>query len=135
MQITDGEVTLRPVEELIEILRYARSIGIVPMVMTHGDNFRRQPGLLERLMSEGHLTEVSIHIDITQRGRDGYRAPKSELELMPLRDEFAAMIRDARADDRPASARGDDAHGHGRQPAADRGRRALGDRQPRRVQR
>jgi MoaA/NifB/PqqE/SkfB family radical SAM enzyme len=96
VQITDGEVTLRPVEELVEVLRYARSIGIVPMVMTHGDNFRRQPGLLERLMTDGGLTEVSIHIDITQRGRDGYRAPKTELELMPLRDEFARMIRDAR---------------------------------------
>jgi hypothetical protein len=96
VQITDGEVTLRPVEELIEILRYARSIGVVPMVMTHGDNLRRQPGLLERLMREGHLTEISIHIDITQRGRDGFKAPKSELELMPLRDEFANMIRDAR---------------------------------------
>ena len=96
VQVTDGEVTLRPVEELTEILRYARSIGIVPMVMTHGDNLRRRPGLLETLMTEGGLTEVSIHIDITQRGRDGYKAPKSELELMPLRDEFAAMIREAR---------------------------------------
>ncbi|HTG35707.1 MAG TPA: radical SAM protein [Thermoanaerobaculia bacterium] len=96
VQVTDGEVTLRPVEELTEILRYARSIGIVPMVMTHGDNLRRRPGLLEQLMTDGGLTEVSIHIDITQRGRDGYKAPKSELELMPLRDEFAAMIREAR---------------------------------------
>jgi len=96
VQVTDGEVTLRPVEELTEILRYARSIGIVPMVMTHGDNLRRRPGLLETLMTEGGLTEVSIHVDITQRGRDGYKAPKSELELMPLRDEFAAMIREAR---------------------------------------
>jgi hypothetical protein len=96
VQITDGEVTLRPVEELTEILRYARSIGVIPMVMTHGDNLRRRPGLLERLMTEGGLTEVSIHVDITQRGRDGYKAPKSELELMPLRDEFAAMVREAR---------------------------------------
>lgn len=98
VQVTDGEVTLRPVEELTEILRYARSIGVIPMVMTHGDNFRRQPGLLERLMEEGGLTEVSIHVDITQRGRDGaaYRVPRSELELMPLRDEFAAMVREAR---------------------------------------
>ncbi|HEX8616056.1 MAG TPA: radical SAM protein [Thermoanaerobaculia bacterium] len=96
VQITDGEVTLRPVEELITILRHARSIGIIPMVMTHGDNFRRQPGLLERLMTEGGLTEVSIHIDITQRGRDGYRSPRSELELMPLRDEFARLVRTAR---------------------------------------
>ena len=96
VQITDGEVTLRPVKELLEVLRYARSVGIVPMIMTHGDNLRRQPGLLERLMTEGDLTEISIHIDITQRGRDGYRAPKTELELMPLRDEFARMVRDAR---------------------------------------
>ncbi|HEX5715441.1 MAG TPA: radical SAM protein [Thermoanaerobaculia bacterium] len=96
VQITDGEVTLRPVEELTRILRYARSIGVVPMVMTHGDNFRRQPGLLERLVEEGGLTEVSIHVDITQRGRDGYPVPKDEEELMPLRDEFAAMIREVR---------------------------------------
>lgn len=99
VQITDGEVTLRPVEELTAILRYARSIGVIPMVMTHGDNLRRrrrQPGLLERLMTEGGLTEISIHVDITQRGRDGYPAPRSELELMPLREEFAAMIREAR---------------------------------------
>src|SRR5262249_34999177 len=99
VQITDGEVTLRPVEELIAILRYARSIGVSPMVMTPGDNLRRQrrrPGLLERLMTEGGLTEISIHVDITQRGRDGYQAPRSELELMPLREEFAALIREAR---------------------------------------
>ena len=96
VQITDGEVTLRPVEELTQILRYARSIGVIPMVMTHGDTFRRRPGLLERLMAEGGLTEMSIHVDITQRGRDGYKAPQSELELMPLREEFAALIRGAR---------------------------------------
>ncbi len=96
VQITDGEVTLRPVEELTGILRYAREIGVIPMVMTHGDNLRRRPGLLERLMTEGGLTEISIHVDITQRGRDGYRLPKSELELMPLRDKFAAMVRAAR---------------------------------------
>src|SRR5437588_2372343 len=40
VQITDGEVTLRPAAELVEILRYARSIGVIPMVMTHGDNLR-----------------------------------------------------------------------------------------------
>jgi len=96
VQITDGEVTLRPVDELVETLSYARSIGVIPMVMTHGDNFRRQPGLLERLMVEGGLTEVSIHVDITQRGRDGHKAPKSELELMGLREEFAGIVREAR---------------------------------------
>lgn len=96
VQVTDGEVTLRPADELVEILAYARSIGVIPMVMTHGDSFRRDPGLLDRLVIEGGLTEVSIHVDITQRGRLGYRSPHSELELMPLRDEFARMIRDVR---------------------------------------
>lgn len=96
VQITDGEVTLRPADELTAILRHARTLGIVPMVMTHGDTFRRRAGLLERLMVEGGLTEVSVHIDITQRGRDGYRAPVSETELMPLREEFAELVRTAR---------------------------------------
>lgn len=96
VQISDGEATLRPTGELIEILRYARAIGVVPMLMTHGDSFRRRPGLLERLMVEGGLTEVGIHVDITQRGRLGYQVPRSEAELMPLREEFAALVRVAR---------------------------------------
>jgi MoaA/NifB/PqqE/SkfB family radical SAM enzyme len=96
-QITDGEVTLLPAEGLVAILRYARRIGLIPMVMTHGDTFRRQPGLLERLMTEGGLTEVSIHIDITQRGRLGYKNPRDEEALKPLREECADMIRSARS--------------------------------------
>lgn len=98
VQLTDGEITLRPVEELIELLRYARELRLIPMLMTHGDTFRRRPGLLERLMVEGGLVEVSIHVDTTQRGRlgDAYRRARTEEELMPLREEFAAMIRDAK---------------------------------------
>jgi hypothetical protein len=67
------------------------------MLMTHGDSFRRRPGLLERLMVEGGLTEVSIHVDTTQRGRQGerWRAARTEAELNPLREEFAAMVRAA----------------------------------------
>lgn len=97
LQLTDGEVTLRPVEEVVELLRYARSLDLIPMLMTHGDSFRRRPGLLERLMVEGGLTEVSIHVDTTQRGRQGerWRRATTEAELNPLREEFAAMIRAA----------------------------------------
>jgi hypothetical protein len=96
LQLTDGEVTLRPVEEVVELLRYARSLGLIPMLMTHGDGFRRRPGLLERLVREGGLVELSIHVDITQRGRLGaaYRHARTEAELEPLRDEFAALVRD-----------------------------------------
>src|SRR3954465_789063 len=53
LQLTDGEVTLRPVEEQIELLQYANEIGLIPMLMTPGDTFRRQPGLRERLVLEG----------------------------------------------------------------------------------
>lgn len=95
VQITDGEVTLMPEEDLVALVRHARSLGLIPMVMTHGDAFRRKPRLLPRLMAEAHLRDVSIHIDTTQRGRLGYPRPASELDLMPLRDEFAALIRDA----------------------------------------
>lgn len=104
LQLTDGEVTLRPVEEVIELLRYAQSLGLIPMLMTHGDSFRRRPGLLERLVVEGGLVEVSIHIDTTQRGRLGadYRHARTEEELMPLREEFARMLRTvARTTGRP----------------------------------
>ena len=97
LQLTDGEVTLRPVDDLVELLRYAREIELLPMLMTHGDAFRRQPDLLDRLV-EGGLREVSIHIDTTQRGRrgDAYRFATREEELHPLRDEFAQMVRDVR---------------------------------------
>ena len=98
VQITDGEVTLRPIEELLEIIQYARKIGLVPMLMSHGDAFRKSPELLKHLMQEGDLTELSIHIDTTQRGRSGaaYRHATSEQQLMPLRDEFASLIRKLR---------------------------------------
>jgi hypothetical protein len=98
LQLTDGEVTLRPVQELVELLRYADEIGLIPMLMTHGDSFRRQPGLLERLMIEGGLREISIHVDTTMRGRTGaaYKEATREEELNPLREEFAGMIRSAR---------------------------------------
>jgi hypothetical protein len=95
LQITDGEVTLRDTEEVIELLRYARSLELIPMLMTHGDSFRRRPGLLERLIVEGGLREISIHVDTTQRGRKGaqWARPEREAALDPLRDEFAEMLR------------------------------------------
>lgn len=98
LQLTDGEVILRPEAEVIELVRYARGIGLVPMLMTHGEAFRRDPDLLPRLMVAGGLSEVSIHVDTTQRGRGdaAYRHARREVELLPLRDEFAALIRRAR---------------------------------------
>lgn len=98
VQITDGEVTLRDTEELLSIIRYANNIKLVPMLMTHGDHIRLDPGLMIRLMQEAGLREVSIHIDTTQRGRFGeaFRYASTEQQLMPLRDEFAVLVRKLR---------------------------------------
>ncbi len=95
VQITDGEVTLLAKQELIEIIRYARKIGLVPMLMTHGDSLIQSPELLHCLVIEAGLTEVSIHIDTTQRGRKSrqFKYAKTEQELNPLRDDFADLIR------------------------------------------
>jgi hypothetical protein len=97
LQLTDGEITLRSEAELVELIAHARGVGLVPMLMTHGETFRRKPGLLERLMTEGGLSEVSLHVDTTMRGRrDRYAGARTEADLDGLRAEFAAMIRAAR---------------------------------------
>jgi len=98
LQITDGEITLRPVRDLVALLEMARRLELLPMLMSHGDTFRRRPELLRRLVEEGGLREVSIHIDTTQRGRSGFRFRPGlrEEDLDPLRDEFAHMLRAVR---------------------------------------
>ncbi|MEM9174265.1 MAG: glycosyltransferase [Myxococcota bacterium] len=98
LQLTDGELTLRDPDELVELVRRARRAGLVPMLMTHGDRLLREPALLERLVREGGLREISIHVDTTQRGRrdprDRYATRESELH--DLRGRFAALVRDVR---------------------------------------
>lgn len=97
VQLTDGEVSLRAEADVIALVGYARAIGLVPMLMTHGETFRRKPGLLERLMVGGGLSEVSFHVDTTMRGRrDGYADAATEAALDPLRAELADMVRTAR---------------------------------------
>lgn len=98
VQLTDGEVSLRDPDEVTAILRHARAIGLIPMLMTHGDTFLRDPGLLKRFMVEGGLEEVSFHIDTTQRGRRdrAFRHAATEAELMPLRARFADLVRRVR---------------------------------------
>ncbi len=95
VQLTDGEVTLMPEAELAAIVRRARALGLSPMLMTHGDTFRRRPRFLPRLVRAG-LREVSIHVDSLQRGRRGGRQAACERELMPLREELAALVRATR---------------------------------------
>ena len=110
IQITAGEVTLMPVEDLVRIIKYAASKELSPMVMSHGDTFRTDGEYLRRLMVEGGLEKVAIHVDTTQRGRKKLNIAKrekdlKEVDLHVLRDEFADMIRDIRqSTGRPLSA-------------------------------
>jgi hypothetical protein len=97
LQLTDGEVTLRPEDEIVDLIASARAMGLVPMLMTNGETLRRRPGMLERLMMQGGLSEICFHVDTTMRGRrNGYADPRCEADLNGLREEFADMIRRAR---------------------------------------
>ena len=96
VQITAGEVTLLPVEDLGRIIAYAHKIGLDPMVMTNGERFLDEPDYLLTLVRDYHLAKVSIHIDTTQRGRKGYGGNSTELELHAVRESFAQLIRSVR---------------------------------------
>ena len=98
LQITGGDVAdaywkSGRQDELVEIVRYATGLGLVPMVMTHGQTFLEHPEFLERLMVEGGLKQVSVHIDMTQAGRHGYpiQRVKSEADLHPIREAFTQL--------------------------------------------
>ena len=93
LQLTDGELTLRAEGELLELIACARNLGLVPMLMTHGETLRRDPDLFERLV-RGGLSEVCFHVDTTMRGRrDHYATVRTESELDGLRGEFADLVR------------------------------------------
>lgn len=94
VQLTDGEITLRRPDELVALVRRAVELQLIPMVMTHGESFLRDPVLLERLVVEGGLREVSFHVDTTQRGgRTRARSVAHERELHPVRDACAELLR------------------------------------------
>ena len=99
LQITGGDVVdaywqSGRSEELVEICRYASEVGVVPMLMTHGQVLLENPEYLERLVTEGRLRKLAIHIDITQAGRPGYPMKElvSEADLHPLREAFVELI-------------------------------------------
>ena len=95
-QITSGEVTLLPRETLGSYVRYAQEIGLDPMVMTHGRRFLEEPEYLRELVEIDGLEKISIHVDSTQRGRREWSPECTEVELHPLRDRYAELIRDVR---------------------------------------
>ena len=98
LQITGGDVAdaywkSGRADELVEIIRYAISVGAIPMLMTHGQTLLEHPEFLERLVVEGGLRQISVHIDMTQAGRHGFPISKvrSEADLHPVRQAFTDL--------------------------------------------
>lgn len=95
-QITSGEVTLLPKQELGRIVAYARQIGLDPMVMTNGQRLLQVPDYLTTLVRDYGLEKISIHIDTTQKGRPDMALGVREREIHPIRDRFAQLIKKTR---------------------------------------
>lgn len=98
LQITGGDVAdaywrSGRQDELVEIIRYAYSVGLVPMLFTHGQTLFEQPQFLEKLVVEAGLRQVAVHIDMTQAGRKGYPIQRvtSEADLHPIRQQFTDL--------------------------------------------
>ena len=81
VQITGGEPTLRRSDELRQIVRRVRSLGLRPTLMTNGIKASR--ALLADLAQDG-LMDVVFHVDTTEQ-RKGYR---TEVELNSVRQSY-----------------------------------------------
>ena len=86
VQITGGDPTLRKREELVEIVRYCRSIGLLPALFTNGIKASRN--LIRELIDVG-LTDVAFHVDVTQE-RKGY---VTEADYTRIREEYIERVR------------------------------------------
>ena len=86
VQITGGDPTLRKHTELIEIVRYARNIGLYPALFTNG--IAATAELLKTLAAAG-LCDVAFHVDTTQK-RQGFA---DEIGLNAIREEYIQRAR------------------------------------------
>jgi hypothetical protein len=86
VQITGGDPTMRDHDELVEIVRRAASMKLVPALFTNGVHATRE--LLERL-SEVGLVDVAFHVDLTEK-RKGY---SREVQLNEVRQEYVERAR------------------------------------------
>lgn len=103
LQITGGDVAdaywrAGRQEELVEIVRHAVGVGLVPMLMTHGQTLLEHPEFLDALVIDGGLRQIAVHIDMTQAGRHGYPIGRirSEADLHPIREDFTRIAQDVR---------------------------------------
>ena len=86
VQITGGDPTLRKREELLQIVRRIREIGMRPTLMTNGKLATRD--LVSSLVDAG-LNDLALHVDMTQE-RPGF---ESEVELNKVREEYIERVR------------------------------------------
>lgn len=86
VQISGGEPTLRKRAELVQLVRYARRLGLNTALFTNGIACSREL-LIE--LSENGLSDVAFHVDMTQQ-RPGY---STESDLNALRLEYIERAR------------------------------------------
>ena len=86
VQVTGGDPTLRPREELVAIVRRVSESGLRPALMTNG--IRATRDLLAELAEAG-LFDVAFHVDTTQRR---HRYPTEEA-LNAVRREYIERAR------------------------------------------
>lgn len=86
VQISGGEPTLRKRPELVQLVRYARRLGLHPALFTNGIACSRD--LLIELSDNG-LSDVAFHVDLTQH-RTGYATEK---DLNAVRLEYIERVR------------------------------------------
>ncbi len=100
-QLIGGEVSLLSAAHHAAALIAMRAAGREPMSMTHGD-FDYQYLLDVALEPTGkpRFRKVSFaaHFDSLMRGRRGAPRPRTEAELDPFRERFAAMFTDLKRD-------------------------------------
>lgn len=100
-QLIGGEVSLLPAADHAATLLAMRAAGREPMSMTHGD-FDYQYLLDVALEPTGkpRFRKISFaaHFDSLMRGRRGAPRPRTEAELDPFRERFAAMFADLKRD-------------------------------------
>ncbi len=99
IQITGGDVVdaywrAGKKDDLVEVIRYAVSIELVPMLMTHGQLLLDHPDYFLELVEVGGLRKVSCHIDTTQAGRPGYSIKQihRESQLNPVRNQLVELV-------------------------------------------
>ncbi len=89
ISIAGGEPLIHP--EIVEIVRYIRSKGMKPMVLTNGVKLMEEPSLIRQLKDAGAVG-FTFHVD-SEQNRPHFKG-KTEAELCELRLKYAKMVAD-----------------------------------------